>query len=148
MLHAASKFYLCSCGLQKSPPGVCGLSTVRAIRSDYWPNSVLACENNRSPADCPSESQCKQERKLQNVSEKCFLPAMRDRTCRASRAARLKTGLIPGHWLFSLRSSSKRSPRPPPAITSTVDTRRSGKRRINTHAPSLGLERKLWPAVW
>lgn len=92
------------------PSGVCGLSTVRAIRSDYWPNSVWACENNRSPAACPSESQCKQKRKLQNVSEKCFLPALRDRTCHAQRAAGLKTGLIPGCWLFSLRSSSKRSP--------------------------------------
>lgn len=43
------------------PPGVCGLSRVQVIRSDYWPNVVIAYKNNHSLVECPSESQCKYE---------------------------------------------------------------------------------------
>lgn len=47
------------------PSGVCGLSIVRLIGSDYWPNGVIAYENNRSLAECASESKSKYEQRAQ-----------------------------------------------------------------------------------
>lgn len=44
------------------PSGACGLSIVEVIRSDYWPNAVIAYENNHSLVERTSESQCKYER--------------------------------------------------------------------------------------
>lgn len=41
------------------PSGVCGRIVVEVIRSDHWPNVVIAYENNLSLAECPCESQSK-----------------------------------------------------------------------------------------